>query len=98
MGGKCEFAAVQHDNVGNTEAPGLQLRCFLTGVRAYSYRGRVRGENSPITFTIGEAPTITLDKARTSAAEIRLQCRGGINPNAQRNAQLAAEKAVAAAR
>lgn len=89
--------------VKDSTTPGLQLRFRrdpddrTIGARTYSYRGRVRGEKNPGTFQIGDG-SMPLAKARERATEIRAACQNGINPNAQRQKRISAEKAAAAAR
>lgn len=69
------------------------LKVTDSGSKIYQVYGKVRGERSPVRVTIGkhgeelpDGTTLTAEKARDRAQQIRGQMRDGKNPNQDRKA------------
>lgn len=65
--------------------PDLRLRVTSTGAKSFCVFKRVRG-GSPIRETLGSYPAMTIDQARTKAAEVVANIAGGANPSEVRRA------------
>lgn len=65
--------------------PGFVLRLTPGGHRSYVARGRIKGQKTPITVTIGNAKEMPLDKARERASEVLRQMRAGDDPRPKKS-------------
>lgn len=59
---------------------GLQIRCTSSGVKTFSVFRWVKGSRRPERVTLGRFPDISIEKARTMAAEINATIAKGDNP------------------
>ena len=57
---------------------GLHFHVAKSGKKTWRYRYRIAGTES--TFTLGEYPQMSLEKARVARIEAREQVKEGINP------------------
>lgn len=76
---------------------GLKLRVFSSGTRYWYIRGRIKrasGEGEPRYVILGSPPVMTREQASAEAANVRMQLRQGIDPNAARDAKLRAADAA----
>lgn len=71
----------------DSEIPGFMIRVGST-CKTYQLKGKVRGEQRPVSVTIGRhGNPWTPSKAREEAQRIRLLMRQGINPNRELKAR-----------
>ena len=59
---------------------GLQIRCTSSGAKTFSVFRWVKGSRRPERVTLGRFPDISIEKARTMAAEINATIAKGDNP------------------
>ena len=69
---------------------GMHLHISPTGMRSWRYRFKIAGTES--TFTLGEYPQMSLEKARIARREAREQVKAGKNPAQLRRAKKQAAK------
>ncbi len=72
------------------DGQGMHLHISPTGMRTWRYRFKIAGKES--TFTLGEYPQMSLEKARIARQEAREQVKAGKNPAQQRRADKQAAK------
>jgi len=94
-GSMSKLTAVQVRNTKPAEKPykltdghGMQLYVSPTGQKSWRYRYRVNGKES--TFTLGEYPHMSLEKARAARMEARQLVKEGKNPAELRRLEKAA--------
>lgn len=75
----------QRYEVYDDHVPGLALRVTPSGVKSWSLRYRVGGQQMP-RLTLGQYPTITLERARKNAQRELRAVDGGANPAAEKRA------------
>src|ERR1051326_1694710 len=67
--------------------PWLALRVTSNNARSFVVRGRIRGQNRPIRYTLGDARLLTLAQAREMGRDVLIQMRKGIDPREEKRAQ-----------
>lgn len=77
--------APQRIEVFDDKIPGLALRVTPQGIKSWSLRYRVGGQQMP-RLTLGRYPTVTLEKARKKAQLELRAVDGGANPAAEKRA------------
>lgn len=77
--------AGKRNEYSDDRVPDLRLRVTSTGAKSFCVFKRVRG-GSPIRETLGSYPAMTIDQARTKAAEVVANIAGGANPSEVRRA------------
>lgn len=80
--------------IHDTIIPALALRVTANGARSYVVRGRVKGTNSPIRVTLGDARAVKLAEAREVASELLKMMRIGVDPREAAKAAEAEKKAA----
>jgi integrase len=77
--------AARRREVYDDHVPGLSLRVTPTGIKSWSLRYRVGGQQMP-RLTLGRYPAVTLEKARKQALRAMGRVSDGENPAADKRA------------
>ncbi len=77
--------AAQRLDIYDDKIAGLALRVTPTGIKSWSLRYRAGGLMPRL--TLGQYPTVTLEKARKKAQEALRAVDGGANPAAEKRAK-----------
>lgn len=77
------------DTYHDSKTSGLQLRVTETGVKTYSVYRWLKGDSKPQRTTLGRYPQMTIEQARTAAAQVNAVVEIGGNPTDERKARRA---------
>lgn len=65
----------------DTGVEGLVLELAPSGSRTFRVYKKIKGQNSPVTVTLGKYPGMSIENARKRAMEALNDISGGVNPN-----------------
>jgi len=63
------------------QAKGLMLRCSSTGTKTFCFYRWIKGASKPERITLGRFPAMTVEQARSKAAQLNASVENGENPN-----------------
>ncbi|MGZ8913839.1 MAG: tyrosine-type recombinase/integrase [Methylobacter sp.] len=65
----------------DTQAKGLMLRFSSTGTKTFCFYRWIKGASKPERITLGRFPAMTVEQARSKAAQLNASVENGENPN-----------------
>ncbi|MEL0636274.1 Arm DNA-binding domain-containing protein [Marinomonas sp. TI.3.20] len=76
----------KRQRIQDAKVDGLVIEVLPSGRKSFRVYKRLKGHTSPVSITLGQFPSLTIENARKKALEELSKLAHGINPNEQAKA------------